>query len=102
MASLHGDRPRQNADGQAEERFPWDFDNPGTPFWNDAALKSPLPRNFLTCFTADEITQMHLDALASWDAKEKLSHLQKQLQQKLRAQESNTAPCPLYEAEWEG
>lgn len=96
---------RKKADGQAEvERFPWDFDDPGTPFWNDAALKPPLPRNFLTCFTAKEITQMHLDddaALANGGAQAKLSHLLKLLQEKLRARESNAAPSPLYEAAWD-
>lgn len=84
------------------EKFPWDFDNPDTLFWNDPALAPPLPRNFLTCFTADEIQEMNLDASAHLTKEDKLSLLLHLIQTKYKARESGDgASVPLYETAWE-
>ncbi|KAJ4389612.1 hypothetical protein N0V93_007083 [Gnomoniopsis smithogilvyi] len=83
------------------EKFPWDFDDPNTPFWNDPALKSPLSRNFLTCFTAQEVTDMNLDASAHLIKDKKLSLLLHLLQSKYEARKAEVAPSPLYETAWE-
>lgn len=83
------------------KKFPWDFDNPNTPFWNDPALNSPLPRNFLTCFTADEIYEMNLDASGDLPKEEKLSLLLCLIQAKYKGREAEVAPLALYETAWE-
>lgn len=84
------------------EKFPWDFDNPNTPFWNDTALAPPLPRNFLTCFTAGEIKEMDLDASAHLNKQDKLSLLLHRIHTKYKTREAEQEPpLPLYDAAWE-
>lgn len=91
----------QAAGGQAE-KFLWEFDSPNTPLWDDAALKAPLPRNFLTCFTAHEISEMNLEASArDFSQDEKLRLLVRRVHDKYKAREAEVTPSHLYETDWE-
>lgn len=87
------------------EKFPWDFENPNTPFWSDPALAPPLPRNFLICFTADEIEEMNLDASAHLSKQDNFLLLLHHIQTKYKVREAEDphlqAPLPLYDTAWE-
>lgn len=87
--------------GVESEKFPWDFNNSNTLFWNDPVLAPPLPRNFLTCFTAEEIKDMNLDALSHLIKDGKLSFLLHLIQAKYKARKAKAAPLPFYDTAWE-
>lgn len=75
-------------------KFKWDYDVPDIPFWTD--LPFTTARNFLTCFSAEELDVMSFPEDLSKE--EKLMMLKMRLQDKWVAGVAEHAPEPLYEA----
>ncbi|KAK3362526.1 hypothetical protein B0T25DRAFT_626938 [Lasiosphaeria hispida] len=82
-----------------EPKYSWDYDIPQTPFWAD--LPFTTGRNFLQCYTSDEIAQMdpeffHLTTLT---ISEKHQLLVRHSHVALAAREAGVAPASLKDAD---
>jgi hypothetical protein len=85
-----------NSIGEAKS-FSWEYPVPVNKFWDD--LKFTDGRNFLQCFTSDEIEQLPLDD--SRDITGKLELLLKLLQDKLSAEDALASPRTLYDVDFQ-
>jgi len=83
-------------DARKQPRFPWDCDVPNNAFWND--LEYVAGRNFLQCYTEDEIAQIPFDE--TLPAGEKLKYLGGVLEKTFADKEAKTAPTPLHDADY--
>lgn len=83
-------------DARKQPKFPWDYDVPNNTFWND--LEYVVGRNFLQCYTEDEIRQMPFDE--TLPAKEKLKYLGGLLEKTFTEKEKQAAPTPLHDANY--
>jgi tetratricopeptide (TPR) repeat protein len=72
--------------------FSWEYPLPDNEFWN--TLDFVVGRNFLQCFSEDEIKQMHFDDTLS--KRGKLELLLNLLREKLSSQDAAAAPQTLY------
>jgi hypothetical protein len=83
-------------DARKPPKFPWDYDIPNEAFWN--SLPYTTARNFLSCYTPSQISNMHFDSTLS--LLEKLKFLRQYLNTTFTAKEEEVAPTPLYEADY--
>lgn len=76
----------------APPKFEWDFDVPDTPFWK--GLEFTVARNFLTCYSSEEVKKMHFDATLS--VPHRMRFLLSQLSSDLSARETAASPQELH------
>lgn len=79
----------------APPKFEWDFEVPDVPFWK--GLEFTVARNFLTCYSSEEVEKMHFDAALS--VPDRLRFLLSQLTSSLSAREAAAAPQRLHVAD---
>ncbi|EON63811.1 hypothetical protein W97_03039 [Coniosporium apollinis CBS 100218] len=97
MASSTGYRYSQNSKNIGEAKnFSWEYPVPANDFWNP--LDFVVGRNFLQCFSADEIARLPLDSTLSKDGK--LELLLQLLQEKLFSRDAAAAPQTLYDVDY--
>lgn len=78
------------------KKFPWEYDFPDTPFWND--LPHFAGNVFLRCFTEAEVSAMNFDA--TLPSTEKLRYLRGILKKKLAEKEKEAAPVTLHDSDY--
>lgn len=76
-----------------QPKFSWDYDVPDIPFWTD--LPFTTARNFLTCYSSEEIERMPFPDTMTKEDKWRL--LLSRLQEKQAAIEAGYAPQRLYD-----
>ena len=100
-ATATGNRYSQNdKDIGDAKNFSWEHPIPINDFWN--ALDFQVGRNFLQCFSPDEIELLQLDesSASSLSKEGKLQLLLKLLEDKLSAGDSAAAPRTLYDVDY--
>lgn len=98
MASTTGYRYSQNSKDIGEAKnFSWEYPVPTNEFWNP--LDFVVGRNFLQCFSADEIARLPLDSTLNKDGK--LELLLQLLQERLSSRDAAAAPRTLYDVNYE-
>jgi hypothetical protein len=98
MASSTGHRYSQNKKDIGEAKnFSWEYPVPDNEFWN--TLDFVVCRNFLQCFSADEIERLPFDSILS--KRGKLELLLKFLRERLSSQDAAAAPQTLYDVNYE-
>ncbi|KAK7063718.1 hypothetical protein R3P38DRAFT_2819952 [Favolaschia claudopus] len=88
------------AEAKPQPKFSWDYDVPDTPFWRD--LPFVAGRNFLTCYTDSEISELNLDG--TLPVPSKLSLLLSHLETRLAQRKAAASPVELHIAdpdEWQ-
>ena len=78
----------------AQPKYSWDYDVPDDPFWKD--LPFTTARNFLSCYTPQELEDMSFPPLPEPVDKWKL--LLSRLEDKWEATKSRYDPAPVYQA----
>jgi hypothetical protein len=94
-AGTHRYSQKQKDIGEAKN-FSWEYPVPINAFWDP--LDFLIGRNFLQCFSADEISQLPLDDSLSKDGK--LELLLKLLQDELASEDKAAAPQTLYDVDF--
>ena len=85
-----------NVAGTAATKFPWEYPVPDDDFWN--SLEYTTCRNFLECFSEDEIQSKRFDASLSQE--EKLQLLLELVQQKHATEDAAASPQTLYDVDF--
>lgn len=70
--------------------FHWEYPVPVNDFWD--TLKYPSARNFLTCFSTEEVEQMNLEQYGSLSNDKKAEILIKILRERIASKESRERP----------
>lgn len=86
-------------DARKSPKFPWDYDVPSSPFWEN--LEYTTARNFLSCYSASEISDIPFDSNSTLPTPDKLKFLRQYLNTTTKTKEEEVAPTPLYEADFQ-
>ncbi|KAH8682057.1 hypothetical protein BX600DRAFT_447697 [Xylariales sp. PMI_506] len=85
--------------GEAKQ-FSWEYPVPDSPFWND--LPFVVGRNFLTCYSPEEIAALPIDLDSSLDKNTKLELLLNILEEKAKNEDLVASPQTYYDVDYEG